>query len=312
MTGYLICSDGETYRLPVLTEWRLSYGLGEPCDAFSVQCLYEPDMLRCLGRAYRFRGEEQGKTVFYGVVDEFEISAGEQGRRAAISGRGMGALLLDNECEAVEYSAATIDTVLSRYAAPYGIVCGGKGSFPPVSGYTVSSGESAWKALKGFTMQSAGITPRFDRYGRLLLTEPEGGRLVIDDGTAACELKYRETRYGVISQVLVKNKTAGISVTVENSEFKNNGGMCRRVMNVSRGTGSGAMKYTGKYQIDKSMVGRIQCSLTLPELFAAWPGDRAALKLAALGISGDFTVSGTEVWADAVSAGTELTLIKKG
>jgi hypothetical protein len=195
--------------------------------------------------------------------------------------------------------------------APYGITCAGQGSFPAVSGYTVKSGESAWKALEGFTSRSAGITPRFDRYGRLLLTKPSGERLKISGSTAAWGISYSETRYGVISQVLVKNKTAGVSVTVENSAFKNNGGKCRRVVNVTGTTGSAAMRYAGQYQIDGSMRERVQCRIKVPEIFAAWPGDTVALKTAALGLTGDFLVSEVSVWADGDSAGTEILLIEE-
>jgi hypothetical protein len=75
MTGYLTTYDNETWRLPVLLSWDVSHGLGEPCDAFEVSFLFKYDMLRMLYGAVRFRGEYGGKTVFFGVVDEYEITA---------------------------------------------------------------------------------------------------------------------------------------------------------------------------------------------------------------------------------------------
>ena len=66
--------------------------------------------------AVRFRGEYGGKTVFFGVVDEYEITADESGLLAVVRGRSLEALLLDNECEAVEYAGAGLDFILQRHA----------------------------------------------------------------------------------------------------------------------------------------------------------------------------------------------------
>ena len=59
-----------------------------------------------------------------------------------------------------------------------------------------------------------GLTPRFDRMGRLLLDPPgDGQTMAVDDRTAVSALEYRHDRYGVLSQVVVRHRTGGVSQT---------------------------------------------------------------------------------------------------
>ena len=79
------------------------------------------------------------------MVDTYEISLSRQGLLASIEGRGMAALLLDNESEALTYGRALLSEILGNHVLPYGItvdvrqdVSGG--------GYAVASGSSQWIA----------------------------------------------------------------------------------------------------------------------------------------------------------------------
>ena len=312
MTGYLTTYDNETWRLPVLLSWDVSHGLGEPCDAFEVSFLFKYDMLRMLYGAVRFRGEYGGKTVFFGVVDEYEITADESGLLAVVRGRSLQALLLDNECEAAEYAGAGLDFILQRHVYPWGIKNVKTGKMPALPSFTVRSGESQWGVLREFCWFSAGIEPRFSRDGVLLINGEAGAHISVGTGTAVTAAVIRDSRYGVISEVLVKNKARGSAETVKNAAYLARGARCRRVLAVPRRIGGDAMRYTAQYQIEESERGKRTVELTLPAQFAAFAGDRVSLTAPAVGLSGDYRVYESRCWADENGAGTALTLEERG
>lgn len=306
MTGYLTDYNDKTYELPVLLGWDISHGMGSPCDAFEISLAYEESMLDMLSGAVRFRADQDGETVFLGVVDEFEISAGKNGRTAAVRGRSLAALLLDNEAEAADYYYASPQFILDTHVYPWGISDVRLGSLPTVAVFTVDSGASQWRVLENYAFFCGGIRPRFTRDGVLLLDGSAGERRVIEAGTAISAQVYRETRYGLISSILVKNKVWGMSSAVDNAEFLARGGACRRVVNVPRHTYYDAMRHTGEYQIERSREGKTVCELTVPALFTAFPGDTITLKNSPLAIAGCFFVSESRCWANGTSAGTRL------
>ena len=126
MTGYVTTCDGAVYALPVLLAWELRYTGGEPCDSFGVKCPYEAAMAKVLRCANRFRAaEDDGQTAFFGVIDEVEAVCDDKGLHLEIAGRGMAALLMDNEAEAVTYQRASTAEILRRHVTPYGITCAG-------------------------------------------------------------------------------------------------------------------------------------------------------------------------------------------
>lgn len=291
MTGYLEDYNGNVYKLPQLTGWELSYGMGEPCDAFEVEFLYEPSMREMLHAAVRFRAEHEGETVFYGVVDEFEAVAGPDGRKVSVRGRSMAALLLDNEAEAAEYYGATLRFILEKHVIPYGVDRIEYGGGIKAADFTVASGASQWGVLRDFCRYCGGTQPRFSRDGRLLLTGEEGARREINCPVATWEQTWKETRYGVVSSVLVKNRALGLNTLVENSDFIRRGGSCRRVVNVPRKKLYDAMRYTGEYQIAESEKGSVCCTLLLPYAFAAFPADIVELEWSPLEVHGEMKVT---------------------
>lgn len=301
---------GAPRTLPTLIRWDFSHGFCSPCDSFEVSFLYEPSLLAPLKAAFRFRAVHEGKTVFYGVVDEFEANADAGGCVCALRGRGMQALLLDSQAESAEYYGADIAYILSRHAAPLGLAevdvgtLGGRRA-----NLEVSSGESHWSVLSRFAEFCLGVTPRFTAEGRLLLDGERGGSsLTVTAATPVTAQTLVQDRYGVISEAIVKNRSLGTSLTVRNEDFLAIGGKCVRVVNVPRRTGFDAMRHTGAYQIAKSKRGLIRCRLTLPALFAAFPGDLAVLESTPLGVTGEYYVSASRCFANASSAGTVLDL----
>ena len=79
-------------------------------------------------------------------------------------------------------------------------------------------------------------------------------------------------------------------------------------MNVPRTVGYSALRSTGPSQIARSNENFRRCSMTVPELFAVFPGDKAVLENTPLGISGEHLVWSTRCWADGDSAGTVIEL----
>lgn len=312
MEAFLTNVWGGQYKLPLLLEWNFSYGAALPCDAFEVSFLFDAAMYPVLRDAVRFYADEDGKTVFTGIVDDFEISVSEKGSVAAVHGRGLAALLLDNEAGAAQYYSASLDTVLTGYVYPFGITNIKNIANISPQALNVESGESCWKVLEDFVRFGCGTRPRFDESGRLLIGRQEGKKRIIDAKTAVTAQTLRSRRYGVLSEAVVKNKAAGTSTTVVNEAFRASGGACRRVVNVPRKTLFNAMRATGEYQITRSMEDRFSISLTVPALFAAFPGDVVTLADTPVGAAGTYDVARATCFADGERAGTEIILKMRG
>ena len=310
MTGYLETCGGTQYELPALLRWEMSYTGGVPCDSFSVTCLYDPKLFAVLPEVCRFSAVHGGKTVFRGVTDEYAVGRSEAGETLTVTGRGLAALLVDNEAEAVSYQTATLREIVRNHVAPYGIVCGTPAAIRSGE-YRVMSGGSQWRALSRFTEYFGGFTPRFTPVGKLLLTPPEAGTaLTVGPETPVLGLRWAENRYGVFSEVLVKDKVRDRSLLVENKALKARGGSCRRVVYMPSRSSYAAMRYTGEYQIARSAEEQLTVEIKLPGLFLAFPGDTAELSLAG-GIQGSFTVREAESRADESGGTCTLTLGKR-
>lgn len=308
MTGYIISSSGAETELPPFLSWDVCHGLGEPCDWFEVSFIYYSHQLSKLQSACRFRAEHNGATVFTGVVDEYSISIDEHGSVVTISGRSPAALLLDNELPAASYAALSSESLISSFITPYGIGQVVSGAAKTLGSFSVSTGESAWSAVKRFSRYAWGTTPFFTPEGVLILNGRQGSNITVDADKDAHAVKLRDERYGIISDVCVKNRVTGASYTVRNEDFIARGGKSHRELTVPKTTGADAARYTAEYQIAESVRGRHLIELTLTKQFACFPGDIIELSSTALGVSGSYRVSASHCWADSFSAGTIVTL----
>lgn len=289
MTGYIYDKAGASARLPELTAWDVTHTAQGGSDAFTVECRYDLGMADTLRAACRFKAFEGEDTVFTGVVDEWVARASGDGLTLTVRGRGLAALLMDNEAAPERYYGATLDFILSRHAAPWGVTDVRKKPMNAAASFAVESGDSQWKVLRSFCRFCGGVEPRFDRRGVLLLDGSAGEKRSFTAQTAMAEQVWTDDRYGVISDVLVRT-VSGAETTVENADFKARGGLARRVVNVPRRTGYDAMRYTGSYQIAESMKEAELCTVTLPAPFAAFAGDTVAMYASPLGVTGEFTV----------------------
>ena len=274
MTAEIVTYEGRTYTLPDLLSWKLEYACGVPCDSFWIEVPWRQGEEEVYRKAVELRAWQDGKRVFTGLIDEAEWTLNKKGSRATLSGRSMAALLLDNEAEAVDYAAATLEDILRDHVTPYGIQVGEKSRIPACQDFTVTAGSSEWQVLYDFVRYHGGIPPRFDVDGKLLLTPvEEKNEKVLDETVAVTELTGREKRYGVLSEVVVRDKRRKKAERVINQSFYQQGGKARRLITMSGTPEERAMRYSGQFQIDKSEARRRRLEVTVPVLFFAWPGD---------------------------------------
>lgn len=281
MTGELTCWDGRRITLPDVVSWKFQYGCGTPCDSFQLTCLWEPGEADVLAEAVTFAATEDGQRVFTGVVDECERGWDSGGGTLTVAGRGLAARLLDNEALGADYQVATLEDILRDHVAPYGIQASVEAELPAVPGFSVATGSSEWQVVYEFCRYYGGIAPRFDRYGRLVIASwPDGERRVLGPDAAVTKLTLRDQRYGVLSQVLVRDRTSEEVQSVTDDDFWTRGGMSRRVLTMPGKSSYQAMRYSGEYQLARAREELRTLELELPGAFAAWPGELVELNLA--------------------------------
>ena len=117
--------------------------------------------------------------------------------------------------------------------------------------------------------------------------------LVLDNGAAVEELRWTEKRYGVLSEVLVRDRTTQSVQRVVNQSVLDRGGMCRRVLTMPGKSSYQTMRYSGRFQMEQSAAQRLRLDLTLAGRIEAWPGELVELKLERYGLSGVWRVLST-------------------
>lgn len=300
---------GAQYTLSQPTSFQLSYGLGTPCDSFSLRCPWTVGQEGILRGVSRVTVRRDGSGIFFGVLDEWECSFDGSGYTLELVGRGVQALLLDNEALSADYGVATLQDILRTYVTPYGISLAGQVSLPPVSGFSVRSGSSCWQVLYEFARYYGGVTPRFDPQGRLVLSAFADGKVTpIGSELPIKKLVHREKRYGVLSQVQVQNNVTKAIQTVKNEAFLQEGGSCSRVLMVPRNTSFQSMRYTAQYQLAQSQGERVRVELVVSQEFVAWPGELVALNLPSFGGNGRYRVLEASIFLGAEGYETRLLL----
>lgn len=311
MTAYLITGSDVRYKLPELLEWEMDYGCGTPCDSFRVVCLWNCEDDQVLAQAARFTAWQDGELVFTGVVDECEVSWSMQGCRLAVSGRGLAALLLDNEAQGIDYDVATLEDILRDHVLPYGIQVVEQASFPAVERFLVDYGSSEWSVLYQFACYHGGVSPKFDRQGRLILGSwQDGPAKIIHDRVPVTAMTARDKRYGVLSEVWVREPGNNPALhKVINEDFKSGGGQCRRMYTMPTKSNYQAMRYQGQYQLDKSTAEQLQLEVEVALPFCAWPGELVRLERTGWGRNGLWRVAQASVTMDTQGYCTRLELV---
>lgn len=304
----LLCFDGQSYDLPAPLEWEINCGLGEPCDSFRVKTLWSAGQEERLAAGTRVHVHQDGERVFTGVLDECVCQWDARGCIAELTGRGMQALLLDNQAAAADFGQVTLGEILRQYVTPYGISLERQVSLPSVWGFSVGSGSSCWKVLYDFARYHGAATPRFNRMGQLALHPwADGKPLQLDTDAPVTKLLWRYQRYGVLSQVTIRDTTGWNPQVAVNAEFQKRGGSCSRVMLLPRKTAYQARRYNAQFQIDRSKARLETIEVTVALGFAAWPGDLVQLTRAGWSRNGTYRVLESRVVLD--QSGLQTTLI---
>lgn len=310
MTGQLLTCTHQVCELPPLLAWNVTHTGTVPCDSYWVTFAYDQSMAEPLRLAAGFLAMENGGVMLRGIVDEYTVELTAEGLTATVAGRGYAARLLDNESRPVTYQAATLAEIVQNHVTPYGITAAETAAVRANSVYTVAAGSSQWRALEDFCRTYGGFTPRFGRDGRLVAApeRDDGRRLVIGEETPVLACTLREDHYGVLTEVLVIDKTRNVSYSVKNNDMLSRGGQCRRVVYTPGQSTWSAMRYTGEYQIRRSGEEEKTVTVTLPGSFLAFPGDRVRLELPRLGLTGEYRVAEAENQCSATGATVNLTL----
>ncbi len=313
MTGYVIDCGGGRWTLPNPTAWRLEFTAGSPCDSFWFRCPWEAGNTADPSAWTRFQAEHGGERVFTGVVDECQVSLDSGGGELELSGRGMAALLLDNEALGQDYGTATLADILRDHVTPYGIETAPGASLPAVSRFSVSTGSSEWSVVYEFARYYGGVAPRFDRLGRLVLTGWEDGKeVLVGDGAPVTSLVCRDKRYGVLSRILVRDRYSGAVQEVANREFLDRGGQARRIMTMPGRSNYKTMRYSGQFQVDKSAAALETQEVTVGQAFCAWPGDLVRVQRSGWGRCGLYRAVRVTVGMDRRGYWSRLELARPG
>lgn len=292
--------------MPAPLSWRIARTGSVPCDEMEVTCAYDGELIDVLSRCDRFAAYEGEQPVLLGVVDDYAVSVGKEGRLLTISGRGMMARLLDNEAEAEDYQRATLAEILRRHAQSWGISCREPENKNAGGIWRVTSGESQWSVVSGFCRAALGYEPYLTELGELVCRPLRGSgkEVAVDEGSPVLACVLRDKRYGVISEMLVKDRSGG-EERVVNEGFVARGGSRRQVLYMPRRSGGDDMRRTARWQIEQSARGAKQVEMTLAGAFLAKPGDTVQLRYAPLHLYGRYDV------VEAESRGNERTVTTK-
>lgn len=308
MRAFVTDAQGEVWELPAARKWEMEYGSGTPCDSFFLTVAWKISMETRPKDWVGFYAEHEGRRVFTGVVDECEVTLDDRGCVLELSGRGMAALLLDNEALGQDYQTATLEDILRDHVTPYGIVAADRPVLPSVSRFRVDVGSSEWTVLEEFLRAAGGVVPRFDTYGQLVLAGWEDSDcLLVDGDTPVNVLCRRDRRYGVLSEILVRDRYSGAVQQVKHEAFSAAGGRARRVLTMPGRAGSGEMQAAGQEQLLRSREELEELEMTLPASFWAMPGQ--VVRLSGRGdFDGTYRAVRSVVGADASGYWTRLTM----
>ncbi|MCI8474435.1 MAG: hypothetical protein HFF07_03750 [Oscillospiraceae bacterium] len=309
MEGYLLTARGERLELPVFESWHLKRTGGVPCDSFEGVCPWDRGAEPAFDGACRLLVEEGGARRFTGVLDEYELRWDGEGGSLSLSGRGLAALLLDNEAAGRDYQVATLEDILEEHVRPYGIPVGEMGALGAVTGFSVATGSSEWQVLYDFARYHNGVQPRFDVWGSLTVAPGERGRLVrVNDGTGVTGVRFRDKRYGVYSEILVQDLGSLRSQRVADEGFISQGGRCRRVYTMPGRSAYQAMRYSGQFQLDRAREERFRVELTVPGSWVCEPGDQVEVELTRPALRGTWRALETETILDRKGCRVKVTL----
>lgn len=249
-------------------------------------------MAEVLRRAVRFTAREDGTVEFAGVVDECGVTCDEKGLQLEVSGRGMAALLLDNEAESVSYQWATMEENPQKPVTPYGIECTGHDAVTAAARYRVANGSEPVEGAEQFCGAARRDRTVFRQDGRAGGEEKPQGRARehrrqnAGDGARLLRQALRRDRRG----------TGGGQQGGREAEREKRGVLCSRRHEQARILRAGAQRHAGNALhggvSDRKVEGGRGDAARDDRGggFTAAPGDIAAVSGTKIGIVGNFRV----------------------
>ena len=291
MTGILRLCSGVAVSLPPLLEWSIRQTDGDPCGSFSVCFAFEAAWLPVLKQAVGFTAEDDGRTVFTGLVDDFAVKLDRRGALAEVSGRSMAAALMDNQVRAAEFVSAQLADILRLYVKPYGITRIDAAPMGQVANFAVETGYTCWQVLTGFCRHSADIFPRFAPDGTLVLRKNTNPRRVVIEPEQVRACSYVQNRYGAAARQVMVNPRTGQQQVAENAELRRLGIQCTHVSGMTGGGKLRATWRTAAQRLADSARELRQAMVQLTGMADVSPGDAAELRLPGLGAAEELSVA---------------------
>ena len=125
-----------------------------------------------------------------------------------------------------------------------------------------------------------------------------GAPHVLGDSTPVTELTVTDKRYGALSAVWVRDRYRDHVEKVTDPDFLAQGGSARRVITVPGRGDWQAMRYTGRYQLERAGRERLRIRAEIPELFWVWPGELVQVARTGFDRSGLYRAAKVTVRAD--------------
>lgn len=206
---------------------------------------------------------------------------------------------------AAEYVSAQLTDILNAYVRPCGVSKIEAEEMGPVANFVVQTGATCYQALAGFCRHSAEIYPRFLADGTLVLKKEAPGKgITLSSGILRAQ--YVRNRYGVAARQVLINTRNGARQEAAYAQFQAVGGT--RVQYAGRtGDKIRASFRTAKQRLDDTKRDEKLLYVTCAGSFLAEPLDKVAVSVAALGVSGTFTVQ--EVQSSCDETGLTCTLV---
>jgi len=110
----------------------------------------------------------------------------------------------------------------------------------------------------------------------------------VDDSVPLISLARRDKRYGVLSQVLMRDRWSGAVETLTNKKFFAAGGRARQIITMPTRSSYKAMRYSGQFQLDKSASELQRMEVTVGQPFCVWPGELVNVSRSGLDWNGQY------------------------
>ena len=178
---------------------------------------------------------------------------------------------------------------------------------PPVERFSVATGGSEWSVLEEFCRYYGGIAPRFDQQGKLVIAPwRDGEALFIGDSTPVTRMLCRDRRYGVLSEIVVRDRYRHWTQRVNNPRLAD--GRCRRILTMPGKSNFKAMRYNGQFQIERSSAELLRLEIDVPIPFFARPGDLVQVERTGWRRNGRYRTARVTVGTDGSGAWSRLEL----